>query len=257
LVLLEKQLSGTLCTGEVISPHVILTAAHCVDPKTVGTGGKLKVFLGNDLSKARADQYVAVKEFHYDMEWDINNPEGGHDIAVVITQTAMTMTPMVMNTKPLEMAMLGMPVRFVGYGVTSGTDAEGTSAGVKRHVMTKLSGYNDVFVNFNDALHITCTGDSGGPALMKLDGQNEVIVGVTSYGDRNCSKFSVDTRVDYYVSSFVQPYIDQFDPAPSGGKPAGTGTTKGGCATGGDLSTGGGTVLLLIAAWLLARGLRA
>src|SRR2546421_2802642 len=31
---------ASLCTGSIISPHVILTAAHCVSPATVGAGAK-------------------------------------------------------------------------------------------------------------------------------------------------------------------------------------------------------------------------
>ena len=37
-----------ICTGSVVAPHVVLTAAHCIDRKGVGQG-ELSVFLGNDL----------------------------------------------------------------------------------------------------------------------------------------------------------------------------------------------------------------
>jgi MYXO-CTERM domain-containing protein len=50
---------------------------------------------------------------------------------------------------------------------------------------------------------------------MKLDGTNEVIVGLTSFGtDQSCMGQSYDTRVDLQADAFVQPYIDQFDPKP-------------------------------------------
>jgi len=50
---------------------------------------------------------------------------------------------------------------------------------------------------------------------MKLDGMNEVIVGLTSFGTHtDCSPPGFDTALDEYADSFVQPYIDKFDPPP-------------------------------------------
>jgi MYXO-CTERM domain-containing protein len=50
---------------------------------------------------------------------------------------------------------------------------------------------------------------------MKLDGMNEVIVGITSFGTHtDCSPPGFDTAIDQYADSFVQPFIDKFDPAP-------------------------------------------
>src|SRR5438874_4194631 len=57
---------GALCTAEVISPHVLLTAAHCTggeDPTV--TNAVWRVYLGADFSKATAADLLAVKEAHY------------------------------------------------------------------------------------------------------------------------------------------------------------------------------------------------
>jgi len=256
LVLLESGLSTSLCTGEVISPHVVLTAAHCTDPAVIGKG-KYRVFLGSDLSRATAADFVAVKETHFHPDWSIDTVQDGHDIAVVVTQTALPVTPIALNRTPLEQAMVGQPVRFVGFGVTAGTDKDGTSAGVKRQVSSKLSGFDALLVNFNDTQHLTCTGDSGGPAFMTLDGQHEVIVGVTSYGDTSCAHFGVDTRVDAYVDSFVQPLVDSFDPPPAEPEPAAPTSIRGGCAFAGAGADGLVSLFALCAlAWGLRRGLR-
>jgi MYXO-CTERM domain-containing protein len=45
---------------------------------------------------------------------------------------------------------------------------------------------------------------------MNIGGQ-EVIVGLTSYGDVNCNQGGYDTRVDT-LASWVEPYVKQFDP---------------------------------------------
>src|SRR5262245_27391428 len=58
VVLLIAQQPGsqlaTLCTATIVSPHVLLTAAHCVVPETVGDDAKFSVFLGPKIDAARA-----------------------------------------------------------------------------------------------------------------------------------------------------------------------------------------------------------
>src|SRR5258708_35353308 len=70
------QHSGSLCTGTVISARTVLTAAHCVDPRAVGTGNVFDVLLGTTLSLNRA---LAVASTAFDPAFDINNLTGGHD----------------------------------------------------------------------------------------------------------------------------------------------------------------------------------
>src|SRR5947209_8323757 len=53
---------ATLCTGEVVSPHVVLTAAHCVSPALVGDGVIFQVFTAADYSAGDAPHFVAVRE---------------------------------------------------------------------------------------------------------------------------------------------------------------------------------------------------
>jgi len=226
LIVHDQSLERFLCTGEVVSPHVVLTAAHCVEE----TAGRFRVFTGPDLSKPAGGTFVMVKEVHGHPDWNSLRVQDGNDVGVVILQTPIDVPPLVMSRKSLESSMVGMPIRLVGYGVTSSTDVNGDTAGVKRQTMSKLAGFNANLLNMRDTAHLTCEGDSGGPALMNFDGQ-EVIVGITSYGDRNCASDSVDTRVDVYADSFVQPYIDQFDPPPPEPMtPTGPGKVKGGCS---------------------------
>jgi secreted trypsin-like serine protease len=217
---------GSLCTGEIISPHVVLTAAHCLDPDVLmTTTAKFVVFTGTTLSQnSPASQFLAVKETHFDPAF---NPDptkvatNGHDVGVVILANPTTITPIPYNRVALTQTMVGQAARFVGYGVTSGTDSMGTSAGTKRGAPTQVVSLNDLLVSFQDGQHGICEGDSGGPAFMTINGQ-EVIVGITSFGATGCPLTEYqgilqgnDTRVDKYLD-FIDMWVTMFDPPAKG-----------------------------------------
>ena len=223
--------SASLCTGEVVSPHVVLTAAHCVDPAVLGTGYTFSIFLGDDLNNQQqvnnASNWVDVASTDFNMAFDVNNLEGGNDIAVAITATALPVTPIAINTDPITNSDMNATLRLVGFGVTSMPTQTDTS-GTRRQVSTTLQQFDSKFLAFGDATHNTCEGDSGGPAFMTRNGK-ELIVGVTSFGDQNCQQGGVDTRVDSYYTSFIAPRIMMADGSlPNPGNPS---TTDGGTST--------------------------
>lgn len=215
MVMAEDGRGGmSLCTGEVISPHVVLTAAHCVDPASVGQGISFRVFLGADYNDARqsgnAANYAAVKSVAWDPKFNVNRLELGHDIAVVVLRAPLNVAPLPYARAPLANNDRGATLRLVGYGVTSGRDVQGLSAGTKRQVKTTLTAFDNLLVQLGDANHNTCEGDSGGPALLSRGGV-ETIIGVTSYGDQGCVMGGFDTRVDTY-SAWIDGYVMANDP---------------------------------------------
>jgi secreted trypsin-like serine protease len=215
--------NGALCTGEVISPHVILTAAHCVSPAEVGANAAFHVLAAPDFNAAQASDFLTVKETHFNTLFDPNNLNGGNDVGVVILNNPISAPVLPLNRAPLTQAMVGQPVRFVGYGLSDATAQAG--AGLKRQTTTTLTDFTDVLIHFSDGAHETCNGDSGGPAFMTLNG-TEVVVGLTSFGDVSCSQGGFDTRVDAMLS-FIDPFVAANDP---GSVPA-TGSAAGGTAS--------------------------
>ncbi len=210
------QPGGSLCTAEVISPHVILTAAHCTGGENPAvTNATWRVYLGTDFSKATAADLLPVKEAHYHPQFSVNNLMGGYDVGVAILQNALpsTVKPLPYNRASMDTGFDGKAVRFVGYGLDNA--AAQTGAGVKRTTTTMLSDHTAMLLHFTDGTHETCNGDSGGPAFMSIGGQ-EVIVGLTSFGDVNCAQGGYDTRVDA-LASWIDGYVTKADPTFTGG----------------------------------------
>ncbi|MDB4965851.1 MAG: hypothetical protein JWN44_1540 [Myxococcales bacterium] len=220
------QQGGAICTGELISPHVVLTAAHCTggeDPTI--TNATYRVYVGPDFNTASAASLLPVKEVHYNQNFNVANLPGGNDIGVAILTNPMTATvaPLVMNRTPLDATHDGKPVRFVGYGLDNAAAQSGS--GVKRQTTSTLNDHTGLLLHFTDGLHETCNGDSGGPAFMTIGGR-DVIVGLTSYGDVNCNQGGYDTRVDT-LASWVDTYVQQFDPGFQPNSSPDMGTTSG------------------------------
>ncbi len=198
----QQNMGGALCTASVISPTVLLTAAHCVAPSEVGSGAIFVGLIGSNLNGGKG-QELAVKETHYDTAFDINHPENGHDIGVAILQMPTTLAPLPINRTADPTTLIGRTVRLVGYGVNNG--AAQTGAGVKRVVNAPVDAVDDSLIKIGDSGHDTCQGDSGGPAFATFDGV-KTIVGLTSFGSSGCTGGGYDTRVDHYLA-FIDKYV--------------------------------------------------
>ena len=170
-----------------MSPHVLVTAAHCVSPDVVGADPTFKLFLGDDTTdpaEVLPANKVTVKEAHFDPLFDRHNPAGGHDIGVVITATALTSPPLPMQHTALPATAVSQPMRILGYGQTVSTDEN--SVGKRTQVGTTLGALDAEHVIDMDVAHTFCHGDSGGPELMTLNGI-ETVVGIVSQRHRMTS----------------------------------------------------------------------
>jgi hypothetical protein len=203
------------CSGTVISPHVVLTAAHCIDSAVVGEHVSYRIYLGTRGALRGPEEWYDPKnwltadEAHGSPDFASGPNISASDVGVVVVHDPIPIAPIALRRSPLTQADVGQPLRLVGFGQTDHADPHSQQ---DRFVTTvALGGFDDTTLWFDDATHGTCEGDSGGPALMTVDGV-PVVAGVHSYNVRgDCTGVSYDTRVDASLA-FIEPYVRAADP---------------------------------------------
>lgn len=182
--------SGLRCTGTLIAPRVVLTAAHCLE----GSAPLAVRFDDGEIT-------VSHRRVHprYERLSLVN------DAAVLQLAWPSTITPAVLPRGRVSLQP-GARIRVVGFGRT---DAGEPSAVVRRTGFTTVTRVDDASFSYGSDPASTCDGDSGGPAFLEASGR-EVLVGVTSFGDAACEA-GVNVRTDAFTGDLVGPYLALVD----------------------------------------------
>lgn len=214
---------GMHCTGTLVEPRKVLTAAHCVQGVVAS---RMRFVIGASLGSPQAVIGVSRVVAHP----SYSSSSLRNDIGQVILSQDAPVAPMKVLTQSMGSAWVGRSLLFVGYGATSGY--YGSGSGTKRAVWMNVASVSSTTFSYADSGRNTCSGDSGGPAFYQDASGEYLVAGVTSYGDAYCTQYGVDTRVDAYLSflniAAPQP-TPQPQPQPAPSDPCGGETYTGRC----------------------------
>jgi hypothetical protein len=200
-----------------------------VDPATHG-GHVFGVFVGPDaaaydtIAKLKP-KLLSVKSEHIPIAYNPAPPFRA-DIGVVVLDQPISVTPLPMNRKVLQASLAGTAARIVGYGQVT-FNKYNVTKNEATTVVQSLGPEDTVIVG--DGVRRSCIGDSGGPALVMLDGV-ETIIGVDSYTETTgCIEPANYRRTDVFTT-----FLDMYAPPPpaTDGGMGGAGGGGGGSATG-------------------------
>lgn len=229
-----------ICTGSLIGPNLVLTAAHCINPNpskmkiifhvnldmVIGTKNQLFThFFQRNVTDAKVNPLFEDPASE-DKDSDVGDialikfegslPEGYHpaellsDDSILKRGVDITIAGFGVSnvyTEPIDPKKVKDLQEAIEYGEIYCYDDELTDCvtvemggdGILRQTHALISSVQETEFRLDESTgHGTCSGDSGGPAYVTIEGK-QYLTGVTSRGSALCDNVGVYTNVTPYA----------------------------------------------------------
>lgn len=207
------------CSGTLIAPDLVLTAAHCIADMSQELGiskanfvKNVTVGFGTSIVKSPKDpkvKFVGLKNYQVHPEYVVGSVETAESVAMKDVALVRLAKPAPAGFVPAQLPTedlvlrVGDSVMLAGFGLTNGVF--GTTAKSLNKVEVRIHNPNLTSTQFSyvtESGKTACSGDSGGPAYVRGIKGQLVVVGVTSWGDNRCVEMGA-----YSLVSAFKPWI--------------------------------------------------
>ena len=233
-IVLARSPTRGRCSATLITSQLVLTAAHCISSmlRTSLADQRFRIDVPQKPAKPGDKNYrmelFKVRQIVRHPRY-ARAPSADYDLGLIVLQKKVPTTiatPIPINTKAMDPKLVGEKVRVVGYGYIQRRPRSVYPQDKHAADIPIFQVKANSFIHYDEKTPVdkrvsACHGDSGGPALLKVDG-NLRVAGVTSVAyqasmapDRQtyCDGGAESTRPDTNMD-FLRPYLNLYSDKP-------------------------------------------